>query len=250
MIELRAGSMGYRRLAFADVSSTNTLALEAARSGDQGNLWVTGERQLEGRGRMGRKWVSEAGNLYASWLGIDVAPQAELGKLPFVASVAIRDAVARFVEPPAETQTKWPNDILVDGKKLVGILLEASRLADGRHVLILGCGINIAHKPDDAPYGVTSLRDEGFRGTIETVFEALADEWSRQLKRFDAGSNFADIRNDWLSHCVGLGKPCTVRLPDKTLAGSFETLDRDGRLILALANGTKKPISAGDVFFA
>lgn len=199
---------------------------------------------------MGRTWVSEAGNLYASWLGIDIAPLSELAKLPFVASLAIRNVVARFIDPSARAENKWPNDILVDGKKIVGILLEASRLPDGRQALVLGCGINIEHKPGDTPYGVTSLRDEGFRGTVDTVFEALADEWDGQLKRFDAGVNFPDIRNDWLDHSVGLGKPCTVRLSDKTLTGTFETLDQDGRLILALADGTRMPISAGDVFFA
>ncbi|MER0239192.1 biotin--[acetyl-CoA-carboxylase] ligase [Fulvimarina sp. MAC8] len=247
---MQAGSTRYRRLSFADVSSTNTLALEAARSGDPGDLWITGERQLEGRGRMGRKWVSESGNLYASWLGIDIAPPAELAKLPFVASLAVRNAVERFIEPSAHAQTKWPNDILIDGKKLVGILLESCRLPDGRQIIILGCGINIEHKPSDAPYGVTSLRDEGYRSGTEPVFEALADEWHRQVTRFDAGVNFPQIRNEWLDHAVGLGKPCTVRLHDRTLTGTFETLDADGRLILGLADGTKQSISAGDVFFA
>nr|BAT31428.1 probable biotin--[acetyl-coa-carboxylase] synthetase protein [Fulvimarina pelagi] len=199
---------------------------------------------------MGRKWVSEAGNLYASWLGIDVAPPAELAKLPFVVSLAIRNAVQRFVEPPASAQMKWPNDILIDGKKLVGILLESSRLPSGRQALILGCGINIAHKPSDAPYGVTSLQDEGYRSGPEPVFEVLAEEWHRQLLRFDGGAGFAHIRSDWLEHAVGLSRPCTVRLPDRTLEGIFETLDADGRLILRFADGTRRPISAGDVFFS
>ncbi|MDY8109507.1 biotin--[acetyl-CoA-carboxylase] ligase [Fulvimarina sp. 2208YS6-2-32] len=244
----QAVSRQYRRLSFGDVSSTNTLAMEAARSGDPGNLWITAERQVEGRGRRGRAWISERGNLYASWLGIEVAPQAALAQLPFVASLAIRNTVARFVGSHA--QTKWPNDVLAGGRKLVGILLESSRLVDGRTAMVMGCGINIEHKPEDAPYAVTSLRDEGYRGGSEPVFETLADEWSRQLERFARGSNFDDIRRDWLKDAVGVGLPCTVRLSDRTLEGTFERLERDGRLRLALADGSTMPISAGDIFFS
>ncbi|RFC65253.1 biotin--[acetyl-CoA-carboxylase] ligase [Fulvimarina endophytica] len=245
-----ASAPTYRRLAFGDVSSTNTIALEAARSGDAGDLWVTAERQIEGRGRMGRRWSSEAGNLFASWMGIDVTPAHELAKLPFVAALAVRNAIERFVEPGARVQTKWPNDILVDGKKIVGILLETSRLTTGHTVLVLGCGINVDHHPEDAPYPVTSLRAEGYRSGTQDVFEALALEWQCQLKRFDRGANFGEIRRDWLSHAVGIGGPCTARLTDRTLEGRFEAIDADGRLLLALADGRIIPISAGDIFFS
>ncbi|MFM2278806.1 MAG: hypothetical protein RLZZ444_1037, partial [Pseudomonadota bacterium] len=147
----------YRHVALDEVGSTNTYALEKARDGDPGLLWVTARRQTSGRGRRNRPWVSEPGNLYASLLLIDaVADLSSLAALPLAAALAVHDAVAaEFTWAPERVRIKWPNDILLDGKKLCGILLEGEKLPNGRHAVVIGCGVNIVHKPDTPLYPTT-----------------------------------------------------------------------------------------------
>ncbi|EAS51152.1 biotin--acetyl-CoA-carboxylase ligase [Aurantimonas manganoxydans SI85-9A1] len=238
-----------RRLTLDEVSSTNTVALEAARAGDPGPLWVTAERQSAGRGRRGRNWVSERGNLYASWLLIDPAPLTQLSNLPLVASLGVRNGLARLVAEGDTVAVKWPNDVLIKGRKTVGILLESERLPDGRMAVVVGCGINVAHVPDDTPYPVTSLALEGATHDLEAVFGAVAAEMERVLAIFAGGRGFSAIRNEWLAHAVGVGQPCRVNLADAVLTGRFEALDEHGLLLLRDAAGRVTAVSAGDLFF-
>ena len=119
-------------MALVDVGSTNAVALEQAVKGDKGPLWITAESQSAGRARRGRAWVSEPGNLYASLLLIDPAPQDQLATLPLVISLALHVAlVAARPELEKRLKIKWPNDLLLDGKKLSGILLEAQPAGQG-----------------------------------------------------------------------------------------------------------------------
>ncbi|HDZ71664.1 MAG TPA: biotin--[acetyl-CoA-carboxylase] ligase [Aurantimonas coralicida] len=239
-----------RRLALGEVASTNSVALEAARAGDPGPLWVTAERQVAGRGRRGRAWVSESGNLYASWLVIDPAPLEHLSNLPLVASLGVRNALARLTGADDElVAVKWPNDVLVRGRKAVGILLESERLPDRRMAVVIGCGVNVAHVPDGTPYEVTSLEREGVRCDLDAIFASVAEEVERALAIFRRGEGFAAIRREWLAHAVGLGQACRVNLADGTLTGRFEALDERGRLILRGDDGKTTAVSAGDLFF-
>ena len=154
------GLTDHRHIALGDVGSTNSVALDYARAGDPGNLWITANRQLQGRGRRGRAWISQEGNLYASLLVIDSAPNAKIGTLPLVAALAVYNTLKPiFARTPQALAIKWPNDILVDGRKINGILLESELLPDGRMAVVIGCGINCAHHPDDRP---GSLRIRGF----------------------------------------------------------------------------------------
>ncbi|MCB8838494.1 biotin--[acetyl-CoA-carboxylase] ligase [Aurantimonas sp. VKM B-3413] len=246
----RAPETERRRLAFAEVGSTNTLALEAARAGDPGPLWVTAERQSAGRGRRGRAWVSEAGNLYASWLVVDPAPVDQLSNLPLVASLGVRDGLARLLGDRADRAVvKWPNDVLIGGKKAVGILLESERLPDGRMAVVVGCGVNVAHVPTEAPYGVTSLKLEAAERPLDIVFDAVAGAVEAAFALFRRGEGFGEVRRQWLSLAVGLGEPCRVNLADRSIEGRFEALDPQGRLILRQDDGRTIAIAAGDLFF-
>lgn len=149
----------FRHEALSETSSTNSECLARARAGDGGNLWVTAERQTGGRGRRGRLWVSERGNLYASLLLIDPAPMERLGSLPLAIAVAVQQAIRRVLPLGAEPlEVKWPNDILIGRKKTCGILVEGEGLPDGRYALIVGIGINISVMPDNPLYPVTCLR--------------------------------------------------------------------------------------------
>lgn len=244
------GSASARRhLAFDEVGSTNSLALEAARSGDPGSLWITAERQSAGRGRRDRTWVSERGNLYASLLVVDAAPVQDLMNLPLVAALGVRNGLAGLGGAEGkDIRIKWPNDILVGGRKCVGILVETEQLADGRRAAVIGCGVNVEAVPDGTLYPVTGLRREGFAAGLPAVFGAVAGGVENALALWAGGRNFAAIRRGWLEHAAGVGKPCTVNLPGGSVAGTFDSLDGIGRLVLVEADGSRRTVAAGDVF--
>jgi len=243
-----AGSFRVER--FAALPSTNDAALERARAGDPGNLWLLADRQTAGRGRRGRVWVSEAGNLYASALLIDPCIPAHLAELPFVAVVAVRRAVAaRLARGGERVRIKWPNDLLVDGAKVAGILLESTRLGDGRTAVAVGIGINCAHAPSGTETAATSLRAGGCGVRPEELFDDLAAAFCDSLALWERGDGFGEIRAEWLAHAGGLGAAIRVRLVDGEESGLFEAIDLGGRLVLRLGDGTTRAISAGDVFF-
>ena len=230
------------------MGSTNVEALRAARDGDPGRLWVTATRQTAGRGRRGRTWVSEQGNLYASLLLVDPCAPGRLGDLPMVCCVALADAVEATTGRLGWVSLKWPNDLLVDGAKISGILLESEARADGRLVVAAGFGVNCSHHPGDAAYATIDLAALGYRVTPDDLFDRLAAAMASRLHEWQAGCGFGTIRASWLRRCVGLGAPVTVRLPDREIEGIFRALDEDGRLLLETGSGMMT-ISAGDVFF-
>lgn len=241
---------GYRRLALGDVSSTNTVALEMAGAGEPGQLWVTAKRQLKGRGRRGRTWVSEEGNLYASLLLVDPAPLAKLSTLPLVAAVAVYRALKPlFAATPQALAIKWPNDILVDGKKINGILLESGTLPDGRVAVVIGCGVNCRRHPENPAYPATDLAECGFDKTADDIFLDLARSMAAALGLWNRGEGFAGIREEWLRAARGIGEPVTVNLHEGRLDGVFDEIDADGYLCLVTADGQRRRISAGDLFF-
>ncbi|WP_040304475.1 biotin--[acetyl-CoA-carboxylase] ligase [Ahrensia sp. R2A130] len=242
------GLPNWRRLALGDVGSTNTVAMDAAQGGDAGQLWVTAKRQLQGKARRGRAWVSEEGNLYASLLLVDPAPADAIGQLPLVASVALHRAVVAAV-PEAKTRLtiKWPNDLLLDGKKLSGMLLEAAQIGE-RHNIVIGCGINCGHHPGEGLYPSTSVAESIAPLEPAALFPHLAREMADALHRWNRGAGFAAIRDDWLSRAAGLGQPITARFSNHEKSGIFDSLDEDGYLVLRGQNGTQR-ISAADIFF-
>lgn len=245
------GAGGFRHVAFAEIGSTNAEALDRARSGDPGGLWITAERQVAGRGRRGRPWVSDKGNLYASVLLVEPCEAALLGQLPFVAVVAAHRAVAEAAGPAAgEVTIKWPNDLIFRGRKMTGILLEASRLATGVQAVAVGFGINCVHYPAVSETPATSLLQEGVSIFPERLFTLLAEAFAEALATWDRGRGFAEIRRRWLAAARGIGAAIKVRLVDREIDGIFEAIDADGRLVLKTSDGSRMTISAGDVFFA
>ncbi|WP_321341128.1 biotin--[acetyl-CoA-carboxylase] ligase [Breoghania sp.] len=230
------------------VGSTNAEAFKAAREGDPGRLWVTAAMQNAGRGRRGRTWVSERGNLYASLLLIDPCEPARMGELPMVCCVALAEAVEAATGRLGWVSLKWPNDLLIEGAKISGILLESEQLPDGRMAIAAGFGVNCNHHPDNAHYVTTDFAALGYRIAPSDLFVHLAGAVSRCLTQWSGGKGFDEIRSAWLKRCVGIGAPVTVRLPDREIDGIFASLDAQGRLLLETSSGTMT-ISAGDVFF-
>lgn len=241
----------FRHIALDDVGSTNTACFDEARAGDPGRLWITARRQLGGRGRRGRAWVSEAGNLYASLLLVDPAPQAALAALPLVVALALHRAIsAEMPFADDRIRIKWPNDILVDGCKVSGILIEAESLPDGRNAVVIGCGVNIAHKPENPLYPATSLSEAGASTSPDALFARLMVEMAHALDVWQAGAGIDAIVSRWKELVHGIGQPITVNLPDRSLSGIFAGIERDGLLTLRLDGGETLRIASGDVFFS
>ncbi|MEO0328268.1 MAG: biotin--[acetyl-CoA-carboxylase] ligase, partial [Pseudomonadota bacterium] len=182
----------YRHLAFDDSKSTNELCFEEARRGDPGNLWITAKRQTEGKGSRGRSWVSKPGNLYASLLLLDPCLLNKLPELTFVASLTAREAIAAQLMENSDTsvEVKWPNDVLINGKKSAGILLESTKTTGALQVVI-GMGINIQHHPQQTQHLATNLLQEGVDIKPQEFFETLADKMAENLTKWDRGDNFS-----------------------------------------------------------
>jgi BirA family transcriptional regulator, biotin operon repressor / biotin---[acetyl-CoA-carboxylase] ligase len=241
-----AAARGIGLIARDEIDSTNAEALRLARSGELGPLWVTARSQNAGRGRRGRSWVSPPGNLYASLLLSDPSSSEVAPQLSFVAALAVHDAVVTVAPGIApRLALKWPNDMLCQGAKVAGILVEG----EGTRPLcaVIGVGVNCRHHPGETDYPATDLTAAGAMVTPESLFRALSAAMAQRLQQWDRGGNFAAIRSDWLARASGLGGDMRVRMAEREVTGRFESLDTTGRLILSLPGGGIEAISAGDV---
>jgi len=230
------------------VNSTNDIAREAAENNTEGNLWVVAHEQTAGRGRRGREWVSEPGNLFCSLLlKLDVSV-ADAAQLSFVASLAVRDTLADILSNDDIVRCKWPNDILIQGRKVCGILLESAGVSAAQpEYVIIGIGINLKTFPDETMYETTCLAKESGRDhTLEEVMAILAPNMTHWISIWQQ-KGFTGIRTVWLKKAAGLKKDMTVRLNNQQISGQFVDLDPTGGLILSTEDGMKT-ITAGDVF--
>jgi BirA family transcriptional regulator, biotin operon repressor / biotin---[acetyl-CoA-carboxylase] ligase len=248
-LDPRATAAGMRLVAHEVLGSTNAEALALARQGERGPLWITAGRQSAGRGRRGRTWVSEPGNLYASVLLTDPAPPEHWPELSFVAALAVHDAVVE-VAPGLKSALaiKWPNDLLLSGKKFAGVLIEGEG-GDGGAAAV-GIGVNCANHPADTEQPATDLAAAGAEVSPETLFAELSAKMLGRLAQWNRGEGFATVRADWLARAAGLGEEVRVRLADHEVTGLFEALDPAGGLVLRRPDGKTETIAAGDVFMA
>jgi BirA family transcriptional regulator, biotin operon repressor / biotin---[acetyl-CoA-carboxylase] ligase len=238
---------GARRIAHGLVGSTNAEALELARRGERGPLWVTAERQTAGRGRRGRLWLSPPGNLYASLLLPAPGLAERWPQLSFVAALAVHDAVVEVAPALApRAAIKWPNDLLLAGAKFAGILIEGE--GGDTPVVVIGIGVNCANHPVDVEYPATDLAAAGTTVLPERLFAAVARRMQDRLAQWDDGRGFSTIRRDWLARAAGIGASVRVRLAQGEVTGCFEALDESGGLVLRVPDGSISTIAAGDVF--
>lgn len=227
-------------------TSTNDDVCAAAKAGESEGYVVQALQQKSGRGRHGRTWESPEGNLYASILLRPHATPQQIAFYSFATAMAVYDAVLA-AKPSANVQLKWPNDVLVDGKKISGVLLETAPVDNGVvDWVVIGVGINVNSCPENAMYPTTSLKEEGVKVSVDDVLKELLksfDQWHLTL-RFDG---FRPVRRAWLAYAK-LGA-MTVRLPSETLEGEFAGMDETGGLMLRLPDGSERTISSGDVFY-
>ncbi|TFZ56548.1 biotin--[acetyl-CoA-carboxylase] ligase [Methylorubrum sp. Q1] len=281
-----ARSEGHRLHSHERLDSTNSEAMRLAHGGETGPLWVATHRQEAGRGRRGNAWTSPEGNLAASLLMpvAGVAPEM-VATLGFVAGVALVEAIrdacrsnpspslqgevrddgaAEDLSPPmgggdaraphglapasSAIHLKWPNDVLADGKKLAGILLEAETLPGGRRAVVVGFGVNVAATPDGLPYPAAALAAFS-AADAPMLLEFLSERFVEAVRIWNKGRGFSNIRRRWLERAAGVGAPVSVRMAEATLTGIFETIDEGGRLVILAPDGTRRTVTAGEVHF-
>lgn len=209
-------------------------------------FWLTANRQTSGRGRLDRHWVSEAGNVYSTYIGpLPVKPAVPL--LPFMLSLAVREAIIDHLPPDRESavQLKWPNDVLIDGAKISGVLVEQRAIASHPPLMAIGMGINVEHAPEGLNRPVTHLTAEGSTATPGEVFASLRQAFSAGLAELNRDPQALLAR--WSRHAIGIGAPITVDAGSERLSGTFDHLAADGALMLRLPSGALRALHAGDV---
>ena len=225
----------------AETGSTNADLISLAATGVPEGLWLRAERQTAGKGRQGREWQSDPGNLYASTLVRLRPTDPPAATLSLVAAVALVDAVT--AHGFADVKLKWPNDLLLDGAKLAGILLERADDA-----VVIGFGVNLAHHPVDLGRKTTSLAEHGSAPDPACFCDTLAEILPHWLTRWRT-EGVAPVRDRWIAAAHPVGSALAVSLPDgERVEGLFEGLDAAGALRLRLAGGDVHVIHAADVF--
>lgn len=231
----------------AVTASTNDDVMAAAATGAPEGFVLYADTQTEGRGRRGRSWVSPRGNLYASLL-LRPASVMEAGHYSFVIALALVDTLTERLDR-SRIRVKWPNDVLVDGAKIAGILLETVESADGQ-ALVAGLGVNLVLHPQTARYPATSLHALGFAAEklVPEDFLKCALGYVNHYRSLLLLEGFSAIRDIWLAQAAGIGEKLTVRLPDAEIEGDFSGIDDRGCLLLKQQGGMVMKVATGDVF--
>ncbi|MCZ6637837.1 MAG: biotin--[acetyl-CoA-carboxylase] ligase [Alphaproteobacteria bacterium] len=239
----------YRHTALGEVTSTNDEAVRLAATGAEEGTLITAIRQTSGRGRRGRTWQSPEGNLYLSLIlrpGDALAGAAAIG---FAGVLSVADAAEGVLGAAADIALKWPNDVLIGGRKAAGMMIESTG-GKGGDALILGVGINVCWHPSDLPYPATDLHAAGGReANVDDVLRAFCEHFLDRYRQWQK-SGFAPLRAAWISRAKGLGEALSVDIEGRRFDGIFEGLDDDGALCLDLGASGIKKVTAGDVFFS
>jgi BirA family biotin operon repressor/biotin-[acetyl-CoA-carboxylase] ligase len=237
---------GVDRIAFDTIDSTNKEAARRAASYTQ-PLWILAGEQTAGVGRRGRAWSSQQGNFAATLLMPITGDLSSIALHSFVASLALRDALVHLTDQPDRFAMKWPNDVLMDGGKVAGILLETCGI--GPSHLSIGIGVNLAIAPETAKIEQVSTPPKHLSGQItpSDFLTLLAHFFSLRVEQF-SNEGFAATRADWLQNAAKLGEAITARMPTREITGIFVTVDEGGGVVLQ-AGSDQHVIHAADIFF-
>ncbi len=229
---------------FDELESTNSHAFELANSRQIfENEIILAREQKNGRGRQSRIWSSPAGNLYFSLVLCPKISVAKISQISFVAIVALQAVIARMM--PNKVEVKWPNDLLIDEKKVSGLLLESKISGDNCEFVILGIGVNINSKPDNIIFPAAALKNFGVEISPENLLKNFLDEFEK-IYQIWCNFGFSFVRKSWLENAFRLKEKITVKLDGKELHGLFEDFDEEGNLLLRCGEVLVK-ISAADV---
>lgn len=249
MADLAPPSHSFASVILEEAGSTNTEAFKRSAAGETGPLWIMARRQTQGRGRSGRQWVSDAGNLYASLLQRLACPQAVVHQLSLLAGVAVVEAIAAAGGGRVPgLRLKWPNDVLIGEAKCAGILPESHSGGRASEVtVVIGIGINLASHPANLGRAATDLAAHGVAVTPEAMLGLLDEAMQRWLGAWDCGQGFARVRAAWLAHGGLVGESLTVDTGRERIAGSFLDLDASGALVMRDTLGLQRRLTFGDV---
>jgi BirA family biotin operon repressor/biotin-[acetyl-CoA-carboxylase] ligase len=235
-------------ITLGQIDSTNSEAMRRITSGETGPLWIRAQAQSRGRGRSGRSWTSEPGNLYATLLFAPGCARSQAHQLSLLTGVAVYDAIGAMAGGTiAGLRLKWPNDVLIGSAKAVGILAESSVGQSGELLAIVGVGINLAHAPADAGRGTTCLAEHGISADPATALSQLDRAMWQWLGTWDRGHGFAAIRGAWLERAGSIGEMLAINAADGRVEGRFAGLDADGSLLLTDDAGRERRFLFGDV---
>ena len=234
---------------YDSLGSTNVEADRLFTAGERPPFWVRADEQSAGRGRRGREWSSPKGNFYATaCYAFDGSPE-EAAKLSFVAAIATAKALSAYTLTSSPS-LKWPNDVLLDGRKVAGLLLEAKA---GR--VLIGIGVNLVSHPDGGHISATHLLehiDPAALNSDEPEFTGAEGFLAILARSFDTAFRnhlaygFSATRADWTALATGLPGPVTVRLPHETFSGHAEALLENGALRVTAQDGTVRKVHACD----
>jgi len=232
--------------------STNAEAMARALAGAELPFWVWADQQSAGKGRSGRVWMSAEGNLAISLAFRLTCEPATAAQLSLVAGVAVREALCSIApELAARLRLKWPNDILLEGAKLGGILVEtASGGPGGGLIAVVGMGVNVAAAPVIEGRDVTALSDVGHHTSVESLVSALREAMDRALVLWEEGTGFRGVRARWLDGALAAGTRLRVHAGAERAEGTFAGLDEDGALLLEIPGEGRKRFTFGDVMLA
>lgn len=247
-----SGKGGAGRITLPEIDSTNAEGFRRAPT-LRGPTWIIAGVQTAGRGRRARPWSSPRGNFHGTLVLKPTEPPETVALRSFAAALALRDALVALTGLPDSFKLKWPNDVLCNGGKIAGILLESQGLNGPDPVLCIGIGVNLIAAPDPslvepgAVLPAALLQETGLRVTPERFLDALAPACAAWEATFQA-QGFAPLRAAWLAHAARLGEPIRARTGSETREGVFEAIDAQGNLILRTTGGTLA-IPAAEVFF-
>ena len=235
--------------AYDEVSSTMDLAREHAQETSRNDIAVVwAKTQGQGRGRRGRQWSSEAGNLYCSFVVYPTIAVQKVYELSFVGALAVGDTLhALGID---DYKLKWPNDVFIKAAKVSGVLLELETLPDDRYYVVIGVGINVKHAPSKMMYPTTFLEDHCQNNIeVSSVLEQLSKSLFHRISMWEK-NGFSSIREEWLKKSLlKSGDPIVVKTMGGTIEGHMLDLGDTGVLIVKTAAGDIKHINAGDVYF-
>jgi biotin-[acetyl-CoA-carboxylase] ligase BirA-like protein len=247
---LRTKRFGRSLVFMREVSSTNDLAKELAGYGAIEGTVVFAETQTAGRGRLSREWVSPRGGL---WFSVILRPKfraSEAARLVFVAGLAVAEVLHE--KYGLKVETKWPNDVLVNGKKICGILTEMKTKGETVNFVVVGVGVNAnlvrETFPEPLREVVTSLENElGHSVRLEELFSALLENLEIKYDLFTEG-NYIRILDSWKSYATFLGQKVEVTSGDESFVGLAMNVGYDGALVLKFDDGTVRRVLVGDVY--
>ena len=240
----------YNLLTFDTLDSTNSEALRLASAGVSEDFVILSREQTGGRGQRGRDWVSISGNLHASILLNSNADPKKHPQLSFIIANAMYESIATFAAKyklALDIKLKWPNDVLISGKKVAGILLESINFK-GKNYVVVGFGVNVMEAPINIGRTVTSLFDEGIelQHSDEFLF-TLINKFDKLYKQWQLENNFVNTRKNWLKRAYNLNQVITVDDGVRRISGIFKEIDIYGALRLQLASGQFYNLVAGEV---